>query len=422
MSKKYLYLEGASGISGDMTVASLLDLGASQEKLNHVLQSLQLEGFRQVISRGQSYGMDGCVFDVLLESDEVHTPHESGHAAAHSTDHEDHHHHHHDHHEEPHRHHEHRNLADVYAVIDRGEMSDRANALAKRIFLIVAEAEAKAHGRPIAEVHFHEVGAIDSIVDIVATAVCLDDLGVTDCIVTGLSEGTGFVHCQHGDLPVPVPAVALIAERYQIPLRMTSAKGEMVTPTGIAIAAALRTHSELPAQFTIEKLGIGLGKRDFGRANMLRSMILSETVDSARVWMVESNIDDSTGEQLGLALEALTKAGALDVHYVPCLMKKTRPAYLLRILVTEDKLAVIEDVVFRHTTTIGLRKYPVERTCLQREIVRVSLACGTVEVKKCSWNGAVFYYPEYESVKQVSTESGVDFKTVFDPAKAEAAK
>ena len=138
MSKKYLYLEGASGISGDMTVASLLDLGASQEKLNHVLQSLQLEGFRQVISRGQSYGMDGCVFDVLLESDEVHTPHESGHAAAHSTDHEDHHHHHHDHHEEPHRHHEHRNLADVYAVIDRGEMSDRANALAKRIFLIVS--------------------------------------------------------------------------------------------------------------------------------------------------------------------------------------------------------------------------------------------------------------------------------------------
>ncbi|MEI3039037.1 MAG: LarC family nickel insertion protein [Victivallales bacterium] len=251
---KLLYLEGASGISGDMTVAALLDLGASETKLSAVLESLHLEGFRWQISRKKSYGIEGCDFDVILEE------------------------HHHNHGDDGHHHghHEHRNLTDVYEVIDRGEMTDGARELARKIFRIVAEAEAKAHGCPIGEVHFHEVGAIDSIADIVAAAVLVDDLGITDCIVTGLTEGSGFVHCQHGDLPVPVPAVLNIARTYGIPFRPGNVQGEMVTPTGIAIAAALRTRETLPARYFVEKTGIGLGKRDFGRANLLRAMILRE--------------------------------------------------------------------------------------------------------------------------------------------------
>lgn len=252
---KLLYLEGASGISGDMTVAALLDLGANETKLSAVLGSLRLEGFRWQISRKKSYGIEGCDFDVILD---------------------DHHHHHHEHDGHHHHHHEHRNLTDVYEVIGRGEMTDGARELARRIFRIVAEAEAKAHGCPIDEVHFHEVGAIDSIADIVATAVLVDDLGITDCIVTGLAEGSGFVHCQHGDLPVPVPAVLNIAQMYGIPFRPSTVQGEMVTPTGIAIAAALRTRDTLPSRYIVEKTGIGLGKRDFGRANLLRAMILHE--------------------------------------------------------------------------------------------------------------------------------------------------
>ena len=252
---KLLYLEGASGISGDMTVAALLDLGANETKLSAVLESLRLEGFRWQISRKKSYGIEGCDFDVILD---------------------DHHHHHHEHDGHHHHHHEHRNLTDVYEVIGRGEMTDGARELARRIFRIVAEAEAKAHGCPIDEVHFHEVGAIDSIADIVATAVLVDDLGITDCIVTGLTEGSGFVHCQHGDLPVPVPAVLNIAQMYGIPFRPSTVQGEMVTPTGIAIAAALRTRDTLPSRYIVEKTGIGLGKRDFGRANLLRAMILHE--------------------------------------------------------------------------------------------------------------------------------------------------
>ena len=280
---KLLYLEGAGGISGDMTVAALLDLGADRNKLHAVLASLNLEGVQYRISRKKSYGLEGCDFDVVInEPDhhghpghhEPHAPHEHpGHPEPHT--HPGHHEHH-----EPHGHHEpheHRNLADVYKVLDRGEMTDRARELAHKIFRIVAEAEAKAHGCGIDEVHFHEVGAVDSIADIAAAAVLADDLEISECIVTGLTEGTGVVRCQHGELPVPVPAVLNIAQAYRIPLRPSEVKGELVTPTGIAIAAALRTRDTLPGSFLVEKVGIGLGKRDFGRPNLLRAMILRET-------------------------------------------------------------------------------------------------------------------------------------------------
>ena len=247
-----LYIEGAAGISGDMTVGALLSLGASREKLMAVLDSLKLgDEFSCVISEKASYGIAGTDFDVILP----------------------HHHHHHEHgHHHHHHHHEHRNLADVEAVIDRGEMSDRARALAKKAFRFVAEAEAKAHGKPLDEVHFHEVGAIDSIVDIVSAAVLFDDLGETECVVTGLTEGSGTVMCAHGELPVPVPAVLNIAAATGVPLRVSDVKGECVTPTGIALAAAFRTRETLPAAYRVKGVGIGLGKRDYGRPAILRIM------------------------------------------------------------------------------------------------------------------------------------------------------
>ena len=394
---KYLYLEGGCGISGDMTVAALLDLGASRDKLDAVLKSLKLDGFDYHIERKSSYSIAGCDFDVHLHHEEHH--HEAGY---------------HEHH------HEHRHLADVYAIIDCGEMTDKARALAKKIFLIVAEAEAKAHGCPVEEVHFHEVGAVDSIVDIVAAAVLTDDLGIDRVIVSGLSEGKGFVNCQHGRLPVPVPAVLNIAEKYGVTLRPTDNDGEMVTPTGIAIAAAVRTDERLPAAYRVLKTGIGLGKRDFGHANFLRAMIVEDTVAEGQMYAVETNIDDSTPEELGLAMEKLFAAGAADVHFEPCLMKKNRPAYILRAIVAADKLAAAEDVIFRHTSTIGLRKYPVERTCMAREITEVELSYGKVKVKKCSLGDIVRYNPEYESVKALSEKNGQTFREVFDAARRRA--
>lgn len=396
--KPILYLEGSSGISGDMTVAALLDLGASREKLDAVLHSLALEGFHYTVSRRKSHGLDGCDFDVCLQEEKRHHEHEHCHP------------------------HEHRNLAEVYAVIDRGTMSDHARELAKKIFRIVAEAEAKAHGCPVADVHFHEVGAVDSIVDIVAASVLIDDLGIEECVVPGFCEGCGFVRCQHGDLPIPVPAVLNIAQEYCIALKPTDVQGEMVTPTGIAIAAALRTHNKLPKEYTVAKVGVGLGKRDFGRANILRAMLIEEVSDPERIWILESNIDDSTGETLGYAMEALMAAGARDVHFQPCFMKKNRPAYLLRVIASEPLLPKLEATIFETTTTIGLRKFPVERSCMKQEKLEVVLPFGTVQAKKCFWNGITRCYPEYESIKILSEKSGINFQTIFNLVRRELEK
>lgn len=394
-SKRMLYLEGASGISGDMTVAALLDLGASQEKLEAVLESLRLEGYDCVVSRKSSYGLDGVDFDVRLhDHDHDHDHDGAGH----------------------HHHHEHRNLSDVYEVIDRGVMTDGARALAKRIFLIVAEAEAAAHGVPLEQVHFHEVGAIDSIVDVVSAAVLVDDLGIEECVVDGLTEGRGFVRCQHGELPVPVPAVLNVARAFSIPLRRADVQGEMVTPTGIGIAAALRTRDSLPGKYRVEGVGVGLGKRDFGRANFLRAMILVEAEacpSDEKVWILECNIDDSTGEMLGLALERLMEAGARDAHFTPCFMKKNRPAYLLRVIADEERIGELEEVIFDATTTIGIRRYRVERSCMQRAMAEVETPFGLVAVKVCAGAGVRRCYPEFESVKRLSDASGVDFQTIF---------
>ncbi len=391
---EYLYLDGACGISGDMTVAALLDLGADAEKLDKVLKSLHLDGFDYHISRKNSYSICGCDFDVRL------------------------HHHEHCHEEEyhEHHHHEHRHLSDVYEIIDRGEMTDGARQLAKKIFLIVAEAESKAHGCPPDEVHFHEVGAVDSIVDIISAAVLFDDLKIKNVVVDGLNDGRGFVNCQHGSLPVPVPAVVNIAEKYDIALRPMPVDGEMVTPTGIAIAAALMTTDKLPTAYKIVKSGIGLGKRDFGHANFLRAMIIQDKTDEKQMYVVETNIDDSTAEELGLAMEKLSEAGAADVHFEPCFMKKNRPAYILRVIVSVDLLEKIEDTIFRNTSTIGLRKYKVERTCMERENFCVNLPEGKVDVKKCRLGNIIRYKPEYESIKALSASSGRPFREISDAA------
>ena len=385
---KILYLEGASGISGDMTVAALLDLGGNREHLAECLKSLQLDEFDYEITRKKSYGLAGCDFNVIL-----------------------HHEHHHEHH-----HHCHRHLSDIREILEKASLPERAKKLAEKIFNIVAEAEAKAHGCSIEEVHFHEVGAVDSIVDIVSVAVLIDDLGIEECIVTGLSEGTGTVHCQHGELPVPVPAVVNIAQSSGIPLRITDVKGEMITPTGIAIAAALRTSSKLPPEYVIEKIGIGLGKRDFGRPNILRAMLLSAEASPEKIYVLERNIDDSTGEVLGLAMEELFAAGAKDVIYQPCFMKKNRPAVLLKVIAAEKDLSKIEKTIFRCTTTIGLRKYPVDRVCMDRQLMKVKTSAGEIEVKRCSYEGIVRYYPEFESVKRAVKASGSPIQEVFEEA------
>ncbi len=440
---KYLYLDGSCGISGDMTVAALLDLGASRERLEDAIHAMHLEGMHCHIERGNSYSIAGMNFDV-----HVHTHHgeeSADHVDAHEEGYVEHHHehsheHHHEHSHGHGHHHEHRHLAEVYHILEHaaGHCAEHnptapafsSNALdtAKKIFRIIAEAEAKAHGVAVEEVHFHEVGAIDSIVDIMAVAVLVDDLrenfGIEKCVVTGLNEGSGFVQTQHGMLPIPVPAVASIAEAAGIALHVTDTKGEMVTPTGIGVVAALRTSEKLPEQYKILKTGIGLGKRDFGRANFLRAQIIEDVevrdAGCENIFMIECNIDDQSPEELGLAMEKIFEAGARDVHYVPCYMKKNRPAVILRVLADEEKLPQIETAIFRHTTTVGLRRYPVSRTCMDRSFADIATPYGTVTVKKCELGDIVKYKPEFDSVKKVADRVGVTYREVADAAKGNA--
>ena len=314
----------------------------------------------------------------------AHTHEDHGHDHDHGAHtHEDHEHGHgHEHHVHPHTH---RNLADITGIIEQSAMTADAKKTALRIFGIVAQAEAKVHGKPIDQVHFHEVGAVDSIVDIAAVSICLDDLGIKEAVISELYEGSGHVHCQHGILPVPVPAVTAIAEAYGLYLRQTGNRGEMVTPTGAAIAAGIRTQEALPEVYRIVKTGMGAGKKDFPRANLLRASLIETRMEAPgreasgneektvekdeTLWTLETNVDDTTGEALGFVMEQLLAAGARDVCYLPAFMKKNRPAYLVKVICTEAKREELEELLFLHTTTIGIRRYPVERTVLPRQIL-----------------------------------------------------
>ena len=313
--------------------------------------------------------------------------------------------------------HTHRNLYDIYTIIDRLQSSDKVKQLARRIFEIVAEAESKAHGLPIDQVHFHEVGAIDSIVDIISTAVCLDNLGIEKVIVSPLAEGQGYVRCQHGTLPVPVPATANIAQAYGLKLRFTETPGEMVTPTGAAIAAALGTGASMPKNYRIVKIGIGAGNKDFDHANILRAMIIEEEEEEKTdsLELLETNLDDCTGETLGYTMNLLLKAGANDVWYTPIYMKKNRPAYMLSVLCRESSRETMEDIIFTHTTSIGIRRFPAQRTALDRRKIQVETVYGAADVKVCSYKGKQYCYPEYDSVSAICDKQGnVDFNTVYE--------
>lgn len=302
-------------------------------------------------------------------------------------------------------------------------MTDSAKALAGQMFHIVAEAESLAHHMPLEEVHFHEVGAIDSIVDIIAAAVTFDSLGITDVIIPCLTEGRGTVRCQHGVLPVPVPATMNIIEAYDMPLTIMEAKGEYVTPTGAAIAAAICTTHQLPKAFRIVRTGLGAGKRAYTeRTNILRAYLIEGNAmeeGKDEIVKLETDIDDSTGEALGYTIDRLMQAGALDVHYSPVYMKKNRPAWELTVICKKSRMEELEDIIFKETTTIGIREFPsVMRSILRRNQKQVETPFGIAEVKEVALPGERRFYPEYESVKAIAEKNHLPFAEVYHLVKA----
>lgn len=421
---KTLYLECYSGISGDMTVAALLDLGADREVLKESLKSLPVDGFRTEITRVKKSGLDACDFSVILEQDnhdhdmEYLHGSEKSYAGHHEHSHEVNHEHHHGHthsHEHPH---EHRGMKEITEIIQKSEMTARAKKMAMRVFGILAQAESKAHGVPVEEVHFHEVGAVDSIVDIAAIAICMDNLDISNVIVPVLYEGTGFIRCQHGQIPVPVPAVTHIAETHKLKLKITDIQGELVTPTGAAVVAAFRTSDRLPEDFTMLKTGIGAGKRQYRCPGILRAMLIRETTDlqiKDIIWKLETDMDDCGGEMMGHVMNLLMANGAREVHYTPIYTKKNRPAYTLTVICKESEREKLENLIFSETTTIGIRRVEMERTILQREIQKKDTPVGTAIVKACTLpDGNIRYYPEYENVAELAERNQLSFRETYD--------
>ncbi|MBS6195008.1 MAG: nickel pincer cofactor biosynthesis protein LarC [Clostridiales bacterium] len=375
---RILYLEGSSGISGDMTVSALLDLGVSKKKIEEELQKLPLDGYRLVVGKTNKNGIEACAFYVELDEKSP----------------------------QPLR--DYRQIRELLAV---SHLEEAVKTLAIHIFTVLAKAEAKVHGTTVEQVHFHEVGAVDSIVDIVAAAIGFVELGINQVAVGTLTEGTGTTWCQHGRIPVPVPATAELIREYGLSVKLTETPGEMITPTGAAIAAAVR-NCEVPAQFTVEKIGIGSGEKDFPHANILRAMIL-RTEEKHQVTILETNVDDCTGEQLGYLQEILLERGALDAIYRPILMKKSRPAYQLQVICRPEQREELEEIIFRETTTIGIRSYQAERTVLERRSETVETPHGKVRVKVCKFKEEAYYYPEYEDVKKFCRTSGLPFREAY---------
>ena len=451
-----LYLECNYGISGDMAVAALLDAGADRTALEKALASIPVKGFKTEIKHVEKNGVFCLDFNVILDSEHENHDHDMnylfGHESAeHNHGHGEHFHGHTHHHSEAEEHshaaqheihhgeqvhgeqvhyeqvhnHEHRNLHDVLEIIDKTEMTENARKLAHKIFEIIAQAESKAHSKPVEEVHFHEVGAVDSVVDVIALAVCFYSLHVEKVFVPFLCEGTGTVRCQHGILPVPVPAVANIMQEYHVPLKITGERGEFVTPTGAAFVAAVATEFSLPKNFVLKKIGMGAGKRDYGVPNIVRAMLVEteeknnpeNQLTSAfhdKIIKLETNIDDSTGEALGFVMDELFASGALDVHYLPCFMKKNRPAWLLVVLCRLEDAAKMEKIIFMHTTTIGIRMSQMERTCLARSECSVEVFGEKAEVKVVDVYGEKRFYPEYERVSRIAQKTKKPFGEVYN--------
>ncbi|HWR62568.1 MAG TPA: nickel pincer cofactor biosynthesis protein LarC [Clostridia bacterium] len=416
-----LYFDCFSGISGDMTVGALLDVGADEKALLEGMEKLKVDGYRIEIEKKLKNGISGTDFSVILEDHEEYEEHEY-----HEHHHDGHDHgHDHDHHVNEHNHghqhvhndaHVHRNMSDIEKIINDSELNERVRMLALKIFKLVAEAEGRIHGKPAGEVHFHEVGAVDSIVDIIGTAICIDSLNVDRIVFSSLPLSRGFVRCQHGVFPLPAPATLEILK--DVPVYYTDVNFELVTPTGAAIAKGLAEEFGMVGELAVERIGYGLGKKTYEIPNVLRVMLFnSKKKISDRVMEIETNIDDMTAEQLGSVMDRLFEQGALDVFFTPVLMKKNRPGTKLTVLCHQDRKDALTEALLRHTSTFGVRFSYLDRTILDRETVAVDTCFGSIRCKLGRLTGELLKYsPEYEDCKAASEKSGRPISEVYAEA------
>ncbi|HOW09174.1 MAG TPA: nickel pincer cofactor biosynthesis protein LarC [Bacteroidales bacterium] len=372
-----------SGISGDMNLGAMLDLGIEEPYLNSELDKLNLGGWKLKVEKAQRHGIQGTKVTV------IQTVHE----------------------------HAHRHLSDIEKIINGSSLTDEVKLLSMKIFRKIAVAEAKVHGIPVEEVHFHEVGAIDSIVDITGAAICFAALKPDAVFVSEIELGSGFVKCDHGNLPVPAPATAEIVKG--IPVKTGGVGFEATTPTGAAILSALGTDFGSTQAVKIIKTGYGVGHKDHPDIPNLLRVSLGETVSKSatghKALLIESNIDDMNPEFYDHISERLFKAGASDVYFSQIIMKKGRPGVVLKVVCETGLEDIVKDIIFKESTTLGIRIFEFRKETLAREFAKLSTRYGEITIKKSFYeNVPVSVKPEYEDCKRIASETGVPVKEVYN--------
>ena len=410
---KTLYIECNMGAAGDMLLASLSELTGDVKACEEKLNSIGIPGVTYEFEKSVKCGIEGTHAHVVVngvEEDEHmhehhhhdHDDHEHTHEHSHEHDHhhEDHvHTHEHEHSHEHHHHHTH--MSDIENIINALNVSDKVKADALAVYALIAEAESKAHGKPITDIHFHEVGTMDAVADIVGVCVLMEQLGADRIVVSPLATGFGQVRCAHGILPVPAPATASIIEG--IPTYSGSVEGELLTPTGAALLKHFADSFGTRPVMAISKTGYGMGRKDFEKANMLRTFIGEEqNEDDDKVIEMSCNVDDMTGEEIGYATGVLMNSGALDVFTTPVYMKKNRPGILITCIVKPEDKEKFAKLIFEHTTTIGIRYTAMDRFRLARREEKVMTKFGEVSVKVSEGFGVTKVKPEYDDVAGIT--------------------
>jgi uncharacterized protein (TIGR00299 family) protein len=379
---KIVYYDCFAGISGDMNLAAMIDLGVDADYLRSELSKLPITGYELKVTKDQRHGISGTKVEVELDREENHA---------------------------------HRNLSDIESIIDKSDLKKSIKKTSNEIFRRLAEAEAKVHKKRIEDIHFHEVGAVDAIVDIVGAAICYENLKPDRVMASTIELGGGFARCFHGNLPVPAPATVEILKG--IPVRKGSATFETTTPTGAAIISTLAEDFRDQASITIGRIGYGIGHKESDEIpNVLRVFLgeLTEEEGLSTETLHECNIDDMNPEWYDHLMEALFQAGAKEVFFTPVMMKKNRPAVKISVLASPGLSDTIKSIIYTNTTTLGIRSYPVTKDVLERKFIPVSTEWGKVTIKASYYRGKLLHAkPEYEECRRIAHEFGLSLKEVY---------
>lgn len=418
---KTLYLECAMGAAGDMLMSALLELIPEPEDFVREMNALGLPGVKVARQSAVRAGITGTHMAVTVNGEEEHShdhEHEHEHEHHHDHEHEHEHHDHEHHHEHEHgHHHEHHHgahhhsaLSDIRGLIEGLPVSDKVKADAQAVYALIAEAEGHAHGMPMEQIHFHEVGTLDAVADVVGVCLLMERIGAEKIVCSPVHVGSGQVKCAHGVLPVPAPATAYILR--DAPIYGGQIRGELCTPTGAALIKHFASNFGPMPVMRVEKTGYGMGTKEFESANCVRAF-LGETEGSAdQAAVLECNLDDMTGEALGFAMDQLLAAGAKDVFIAPIQMKKNRPGHLLSVICDPDQADRFAALMLKYTTSFGVRKRLCERYTLSRGVRTAQSDFGPVRVKEGQGCGVQKSKPEYEDLKRAALENGVTLDEV----------